>query len=292
MALTNIAWCTYTFNIAWGCVKVSPGCKNCYAENLADNGRMAYRAGGEIVGVWGEDRPRRTFGPKYWNQPLKWARLAQKNSVREKVFCSSMTDVFIDDETIAAELVNLWPLIKETPWLDWMLLTKRSGRIAQCLPDDWSPENYPNVWLGVSIESAGYAFRADDLRQIPAVVRFVSYEPALGPLNNLDVSGIDLVIYGGESGNGTIGFRPEDKQWARDMHAKCYENGTTFFHKQSAATRTEMGIELDGRIIRQWPNPRYPEGVSVPGFILRDEELIPPFQPTSSTDKQRNLFDE
>ncbi len=285
---TKIAWCDATFNIAWGCVKVSPGCANCYAENLADVGRMAYRQGGEVVGVWGKGRPRRTFGEKHWNEPLKWSRDAAKEGVRKKVFCSSMTDVFMDDETIKAELLKLWPLIQNTPWLDWMLLTKRSDRIAASLPADWSTENYPNVWLGVSIENAEYAFRADDLRKIDAVVRFISYEPALGSLNNLDVTGIDLVLYGGESGNGSSGYRPEDKQWARDMHKKCYANGTAFFHKQSAANRTEMGIELDGRIVRQWPNPRYPDGVSVPGYIVRTEDLIIPMEPAE--DKQRNLF--
>ena len=288
MAITNIAWCTYTFNIAWGCVKVSPGCANCYAENLADKGRMAYRAGGEIVGVWGKGRKRRVFGVKHWNGPLNWSRKAEKKGQREKVFCSSMTDVFMDDAMVAAELEKLWPLIKATPWLDWMLLTKRSERIVECLPSDWSAGNYPNVWLGVSIENADYAYRADHLRSVEAVVRFISYEPALGPLNNLDVSGIDLVIYGGESGNGTSDYRPEDKQWARDMHQKCYTAGVTYFHKQSSSSRTEMGIELDGRIVRQWPNPRYEDGVSVPGYIERTEDLIIPMEPAE--DKQRNLF--
>lgn len=285
---TRIAWCDHTMNIAWGCQKVSPGCANCYAENLADRGRMAFRENGEVVGVWGPNRPRRTFGEKHWNEPLKWSRDAAKEGSRKKVFCSSMTDVFMDDPTIETERQKLWPLIKNTPWLDWMLLTKRSERIAECLPEDWSVENYPNVWMGVSIENSDYAYRADDLRQSEAVVRFISYEPALGPLDNLDVTGIDLVIYGGESGNGSLGFRPEDKQWARDMHVKCYQNGTCFFHKQSAANRTEMGIELDGRIVRQWPNPRYLEGTTVPGFVPRLEELIIPLRKAEA--KASTLF--
>ena len=97
------------------------------------------------------------------------------------------------------------------------------------------------------------AERADILREIPAVVRFISYEPALGPLNDLDLTGIDWVIFGGESGSG---FRPMDVQWARDMKAKCEESGTAFFFKQSAAFRTETGIELDGEIVRNFPTPR------------------------------------
>jgi protein gp37 len=91
------------------------------------------------------------------------------------------------------------------------------------------------------------------LRNIPAVVRFISYEPAIGPLDDLDISGIDWIIYGGESGPG---HRPENKDWARVMHTKCSENGTAFFHKQSAGWRTELGIELDGKIVREYPTPR------------------------------------
>jgi protein gp37 len=97
------------------------------------------------------------------------------------------------------------------------------------------------------------AGRVGHLRIIPAVVRFISYEPALGPLDDLDITGIDWIIYGGESGPG---FRKEDKQWARSMHTKCSENGTAFFHKQSAGYRTELGIELDGKIVREYPTPR------------------------------------
>jgi protein gp37 len=100
------------------------------------------------------------------------------------------------------------------------------------------------------------ADRVDHLRNIPAVVRFISYEPAIGPLDTLDISGIDWVIYGGESGPG---HRGEDKDWARVMHSKCSEAGAAFFHKQSAGYRTEMGIELDGKIVREYPTPRVAE---------------------------------
>ena len=100
------------------------------------------------------------------------------------------------------------------------------------------------------------AERADYLRDIPAVVRFISYEPALGSLNRLDLTGIDWVIYGGESGSG---YRLEDKQWAREMRDRCREQGVAFFHKQSAAWKTEQGIELDGEVIRQFPVPSIPQ---------------------------------
>jgi protein gp37 len=172
-----------------------------------------------------------------------------------------MCDNFEDHPTIIAELAKLWPLIRATPNLDWQLLTKRADRIASSLPDDWGA-GYPNVWLGVSIESNDWVWRADRLREVPAAVRFVSYEPALGPLDKLDLTWLHWVIYGGESGKNR---RPEDKQWARDMRDRCWasEPRVAFFHKQSSAIRTEMGIELDGQIIREFPTPRSTAVVTV-----------------------------
>jgi protein gp37 len=242
---TIIAWTDHTFNIAWGCVKVSSGCKNCYADHLAD------RYGWD---VWGPNKPRRTFGEKHWAEPFIWQRRAQADRRRHRVFCSSMCDVFEDHPTVAAELDKLWPLIRATPWLDWQLLTKRADRIAACLPTDWN-RGYENVWLGVSIESNEYVNRADALRQIPATVRFVSYEPALGPLHKLELSGLDWIIYGGESGSG---YREHDPQWARDIRLRCDTAGVAFFYKQSSAYRTEMGTTLDGQVMRDYPSPRLP----------------------------------
>lgn len=243
---TIIAWTHHTFNIAWGCVKVSPGCKNCYADGLSR------RYGHD---VWGPGKSRRTFGVKHWSEPLRWNAEAQKAGERRRVFCGSMCDWSEDHPAIDAERGKLWPLIRATPWLDWQLLTKRADRITSNLPVDWGT-GYPNVWLGVSIENADYAWRADHLRTIPAAVRFVSYEPALGPLAHaLDLTGLHWIIYGGESGPG---YRPEDKQWARDMRDACRNAGLAFFHKQSAAYRTEIGIELDGEIVREYPSTRQP----------------------------------
>lgn len=242
---TIIAWTSHTFNIAWGCQKVSPGCKNCYADTLSK------RCG--ATSVWGLGQPRRVFGAKHWAEPLKWNRDAARAGVRARVFSSSMCDLFEDHITIDAEREKLWPLIRATPWLDWQLLTKRSARIASCLPSDWG-DGWPNVWLGVSIENNDYVSRADDLRRIPAVVHFISYEPALGPLDALDLTGIEWLIYGGESGPK---YRPMDLQWARDIRARCDAGGIAFFFKQSAAPRTEMGIELDGRVVREYPRIRY-----------------------------------
>jgi protein gp37 len=240
---TIIAWTDHTFNIAWGCQKVSPGCANCYAQTLSE------RFGWD---VWGPNAPRRTFGEKHWAEPHKWNHAARRAGRRRRVFCSSMCDIFEDHPTIEQEREKLWRLIRETPELDWQLLTKRPERIAANLPDDWC-DGYVNVWLGTSIENNDYVWRADRLRQIPAVVRFVSYEPALGPLDQLDLAGLDWIIYGGESGPG---YRDHDVSWARSIRDRCLAAGVAFFYKQSAAPRTEMGTTLDGRMAREYPTPR------------------------------------
>lgn len=125
---TIIAWTHRTFNLAWGCTKVSPGCKNCYADTLS--GRYGHS-------VWGPKNPRRTFGPKHWAEPLKWNAEAQAAGTRLRVFSSSMCDYMEDHPTITQERAKLWPLIRATPHLDWQLLTKRSDRIAANLPADW-----------------------------------------------------------------------------------------------------------------------------------------------------------
>lgn len=256
---TKIAWTDHTFNIAWGCFKVSPGCKNCYADTFSTN-RCGLR-------VWGPPATteRRTFGDKHWSEPLKWDRASQREAhsgvapalPRHLVFCSSMCDVFEDHPTIDQERAKLWDLIDRTPHLDWQLLTKRPERVLTLDPPDVWHRIRHRVWIGASIENNDYAWRADHLREIrkhagPAVT-FVSYEPALGPLDALNLSGIDWLIYGGESGPG---WRNHDLQWPRDIRARCADSGTAFFYKQSAAPRTEMGIELDGEIVRAFPAVR------------------------------------
>jgi len=242
-----IAWTNNTFNPWMGCVKVSDGCKNCYAETLTKN-RMG-------LSLWGKNGKRQVTTDANWRKPLQWNREAEDKGERTRVFCASLCDVFEDHPTANATRPRLWNLIKQCQWLDWQLLTKRPERIEANLPADWG-NGWGNVWLGTSIEDMRVAERADILRQIPATVRFISYEPALGSLNDLDLTGLDWVLYGGESGSG---YRHEDKQWARDMKAKCEAIGTcAFFHKQSAAYRTEIGIELDGEIVRNYPSRRLP----------------------------------
>jgi protein gp37 len=164
-----------------------------------------------------------------------------------------MCDVFEDHPIANRERPRLWDLIRSTPQLHWQILTKRPERIEALLPKDYDAAGWGHVWLGTSIENSEYAFRADILRQLPAAVRFISYEPALGPLDDLNLSGIDWLIYGGESGPG---YRKHDLAWPRAIRRRCEEDGVAFFYKQSSAPRTEMGIELDGEIVRNYPTPR------------------------------------
>jgi protein gp37 len=248
---SNISWTDHTFNIAWGCTKVSPGCANCYAETLAR--RHGY------VEHWGKspDAIRRTFGPKYWQAPLAWNEKARQAGKMARVFACSMCDVFDDHPDVASERPRLWRLIKRTPWLLWLILTKRPENISAdpitgTLPGSWRDMPYPNVWLGVSIEDDAHVWRAKTLATVSAALRFVSYEPALGPLTklNLDAMGINWVIYGGESGPK---FRSDQAKWARAIRLQCETFGVPFFYKQGAAIRTEMHTTLDGETIQQFP---------------------------------------
>lgn len=241
---TLIAWTSATFNPWLGCTRCSPGCAHCYAADLTKN-RMG-------LDLWGPSAPRQVTSDANWRKPLQWNREAQAAGERRRVFCASLADVFEDHPTANATRPRLWELIRRTPWLDWQILTKRPERIADNLPADWR-DGWGNCWMGTSIESNAYAWRADHLRKIPATVRFVSYEPALGPLDELDLSGIDWLIYGAESG---ARRRPDDTQWARDMRARCEAAGVAYFFKQAGHRFTERLIHLDGQIVRQSPTPR------------------------------------
>lgn len=239
---TIIAWTDRTFNIAWGCVKVSPGCANCYADALAT--RYGHS-------VWGARAQRRTFGLKHWAQPLRWQREAAEKGIRYRVFTSSMSDVFLDEPAIQHARTLLWEVVRSTPNLDWQILTKRPENIPRMLPPDWGTAGYPNVWLGVSVENAEYVSRAAVLAAIPARIRFISYEPALGPIHEaIDLRGIQWVICGGESG---ARFRPMDLAWARGIRDRCKAEQVAFFFKQSSHRFTERGTELDGETVREFP---------------------------------------
>jgi protein gp37 len=249
MSETIIAWTDWTFNPWMGCEKVSEGCRNCYALTLTKN-RMG-------LDLWGPQNPRQVTKAG-WKSLKTWNRRAPSHSgvlgegQPDLVFCASLCDVFEDHPTANETRPAVWEAIRECQNIHFQLLTKRPENILRMLPADWG-NGWPNVWLGTSIEDMRVAHRADHLRDIPAVVRFISYEPALGPLDDLNLIGIDWVIVGGESGQK---YRIMDHDWARSMRDRCAAEGVSFFFKQSSAFRTEMGIELDGEIIRQFPTPR------------------------------------
>jgi protein gp37 len=173
---------------------------------------------------------------------------------RPRVFCASLADVFDGHESLPPVRAELWKLVRKCSELDWLILTKRPQNIEGMLPPDWGA-GWENVWLGTSVEDLRVAQRVDILRKVPATApRFISYEPALGPLHEIpSLDGISWVIYGGESGKG---YRPADPQWARDMRDRCARDGVTFFHKQSSSFRSGCGVELDGKIHFEWPQSK------------------------------------
>lgn len=240
---TLIAWTEHTWNPWRGCTKISPGCAHCYMFTAQRR--------------WGND-PEVVVRTQKWSQPARWEQEAIRKRKRAMVFTCSWSDWFHDAADGWRD--EAWAVVKSCPHLDFQILTKRPERIAAHLPADWG-RGYPNVWLGVSIENPRFQWRADILRPIPASVRFISAEPLLAPLPTLDLTGIHWLIVGGESGPD---YRPMQVEWARDLRAKAKAAGTAFFFKQSAAPRTEMGIKLDGRIVREYPTPQI-----IPASALR-----------------------
>ena len=172
-------------------MRVSPLCDHCYAMMLDIRWfKGAY---------WGPVAPRRYFGETHWREPLKWERLAQIEGRRHRVFCASMADVF-DNEADRAVRNRLWRLIRQTPHLDWIVLTKRIGNAPDMLPGDWG-KGYPNVWLLVSVDQTGLERDAPKLLGIPAVVHGLSIEPQLAPVDlGRFADRLQWVINGGESG--------------------------------------------------------------------------------------------
>lgn len=174
--VTAISWTNHTFNPWSGCVKVSAGCQNCYAANLPP----AMRRGAE----WGKDLPRVAAGEDYWRQPLAWERNAIKAGERRRVFCASTADVFEDRDDLDAPRARLFDLIEATPGLDWLLTTKRADAIMRRVPAAWHILFPRNVWMLVSVEDQKAAdARIPWLLKVPAVVRGLSMEPLLGPVD-------------------------------------------------------------------------------------------------------------
>lgn len=258
---SGIQWTNHTFNPWWGCVKVSPGCSNCYAD-VFDR-----RLGGHH---WGIDADRRFFGLKHWQEPLKWQDIAAKSGEGHRVFCASMADVFEDRHDLYEERQRLWGLIHYTPNLDWLLLTKRPENIPRLLDRVYSPLGVsglesmeeaplPNVWLGTTVEDRKHGFpRIEALRGVNAFGRFLSVEPLLEDLGPINLSGIHWVIVGGESG---AKARPFRISWARALRDQCKVAGVAFFMKQFGSNPMNPWIS-EGRIklkdyhggdMEEWP---------------------------------------
>jgi protein gp37 len=224
---TAISWTDATFNPWWGCTKVGPGCDGCYAA------AFDHRLGGAH---WGPGAPRRYFGDKHWNEPLRWAKkLPAKLGRRPRVFCASMADVF-DNEVEQVHRDRLWALIRATPEMDWLLVTKRVGNIQKMLPPDWGPVGYPNVWLILTVVNQEEADRdIPKLRRIPAVVRGLSVEPLIDHMILLSrglLDGIHWVICGGESAQPRHKPRHMAERWATSLREQCGMARVAFHMKQ------------------------------------------------------------
>ena len=234
MALNStIEWTESTWNPVTGCSKVSPGCANCYAERLA--GRL-HAMGSENY----KNGFRLTLQPQMLEVPLRW-------KTPQKIFVNSMSDLFHHD--VPTEYVRrVFDVMKRACWHRFQVLTKRSDRLTELNRElEWSP----NIWMGVSVETSAYRGRIDDLRETGARVKFLSLEPLLGPLPNLDLGGIDWVIVGGESGPTA---RPVDPDWVRDLRDQCTSARVPFFFKQwGGRNKKRAGRVLDGSTWNEMP---------------------------------------
>jgi protein gp37 len=224
---TPIEWTETTWNPLTGCTKVSPGCKRCYAERLSKRlkamGQNNYRNGFKLT-----LHEHMLDAPRQWRKP-------------QMIFVNSMSDLF-QDEVPFDFIRRAFDTMRAAHWHQFQVLTKRSARLRNVSPQiDWPA----NVWMGVSVENSDYTFRIDDLRETGAAVKFLSLEPLLGPLPDVDLSGISWAIVGGESGPGA---RPMEKAWVIDIRDQCDAAGVAFFFKQwGGVNKKRSGRLLNGR---------------------------------------------
>jgi len=239
---SGIEWTEATWNPTTGCDRTSPGCDNCYALTLAKRlkamGQAKYQRDGDP----------RTSGPGF-DLTLHPAALALPKSwdAPRTIFVNSMSDLF-HPKVPLGYIRQVFDVIGETPQHTYQVLTKRSKRLTQTADRlEWPP----NLWMGVSVEDSRYSFRINHLQTVPAVVRFLSCEPLLGPLDALELEGIQWVIAGGESGSNA---RPMDPDWVRSIRDQCLDAGVAFFFKQwGGRTPKAHGRELDGAMHDEMP---------------------------------------
>ena len=230
-----IEWTDATWNPVTGCTKISPGCKNCYAERLAVRlramGNQRYRNGFSV-----------TLHHDLLDLPLKWSR-------PRRIFVNSMSDLF--HEAVPDDFIyQVFEAMKRADWHVFQILTKRSHRLAALAAGlSWAP----NIWQGVSVEDARHISRICDLQTVGAAVRFLSVEPLLGPIHHLPLDGVHWVIVGGESGPGRRAMEPA---WAREIRDQCVRAGVPFFFKQwGGRTPKAAGRVLDLRTWDEMPTP-------------------------------------
>lgn len=242
---SSIEWTDATWNPTTGCSKVSPGCKNCYAERLAS--RLNKMGNPKFVNGFNF-----TIHKNSIILPLKWKK-------PRKIFVNSMSDLFHEKMDIPF-LFECFDVMRSANWHIFQVLTKRPERMLKFVEEYGAIPN--NVWLGTSVELKSLAYRIDILRNINVKVKFISFEPLLGPLGKLDLDGISWVIVGGESGPKARKVKPD---WVRDIRDQAKEQNVSFFFKQwGGKTPKSNGIVLDGRVWDEFPkivDP--PRGVSL-----------------------------
>lgn len=268
MAKTTIQWTTtplpdgtlhhgWTFNSHWGCVEQSAECDNCYARQLS-------RQWG--FDIWGKDKPRRLFGDKHFQQLYSYNAEAKKVGANLKVFCNSMSDLFENHPDVKEAREKLFSIIDDTQNLNYLLLTKLPGWINRMKPDRFQP----NVWYGTTVGIEDSKWRIKRLKKVIAAVRFLSIEPLLGPLPNLDLQGIDWVIIGGESGHKCREMKIE---WVEDIINQCEKANVPVFVKQ-LGTKLSKELKLKhymGGDMDEWPDSlshfkirQFPKGLDNP----------------------------
>lgn len=230
---SSIEWTESTWNPVTGCTKISPGCDHCYAERLAKRlramGQANYANGFEL-----------TLQEQMLELPIRWRK-------PQTVFVNSMSDLF--HARVPSDYIGrVFDTMRRASWHRFQVLTKRSQRLERISPQlNWSE----NVWMGVSVENSTYSFRIDHLRATQANIKFLSLEPLLGPLPNLNLDSIDWVIVGGESGPGS---RPMQEDWVLDIRDQCNRADVPFFFKQwGGFNKKKTGRVLAGRTWDEMP---------------------------------------
>lgn len=233
MAKSKIEWTEATWNPITGCTKISEGCKNCYAE------KMAYRLQAMKSPMYVDGfKPR--CHPEVLATPHRWKK-------GRMIFVNSMSDIF-HSEVPLPFIKNIFATMVMADQHQYQVLTKRSERLAEL--DKQLPWR-DHIWMGVSVENADNVFRIDHLRNTGAAVKFLSIEPLIGPIPNIDLSGIDWVIVGGESGPGA---RPVKEEWVLDIKNQCLKNDIPFFFKQwGGVNKKKNGRLLKGKIWEEMP---------------------------------------